>query len=97
MRCVLVTSIYHVSPVYARGIITAQSLSPNLQGHDILRSQASPPVNSPPVGKTEIPQIFLSSGMSSSEIIRMLWSAVESGIPAQCVRMMRWLMPTSSQ
>ena len=42
-------------------------------------------------------QSFLSSGSSSSEMSRMLDSAVGSGIPAQWVRKMRWLTPRSSK
>ena len=42
-------------------------------------------------------QSFLSSGSSSSEMRRMLDSAVGSGIPAQWVRKMRWLTPRSSK
>ena len=41
-------------------------------------------------------QSFLSAGSSSSEISRMLDSAVGSGIPAQWVRRTRWLIPSSS-
>ena len=37
------------------------------------------------------------AGSSSSEMRRMLESAVESGMPAQCVRMTRWLTPNSFQ
>jgi hypothetical protein len=37
------------------------------------------------------------AGSSSSEIRRMLASAVESGIPTQWVRIRRWLTPNSSQ
>ena len=42
-------------------------------------------------------QSFLSSGSSSSEMSRMLDSAVGSGMPAQWVRKMRWLTPSSSK
>ena len=42
-------------------------------------------------------QTFFSSGSSSSEIIRMLWRAVPSGMPAQWVRKVRWFTPNSSQ
>ena len=42
-------------------------------------------------------QSFPSSGSSSSEMSRMLDSAVGSGIPAQWVRKMRWLTPRSSK
>ncbi len=38
-----------------------------------------------------------SAGSSSSEMRRMLASAVESGMPAQCVRMTMWLTPNSFQ